>query len=85
MRAVCKTTFSTEIEQNTILERFWAGFGDHLGPCWAPLDTFGARGRLFFVFFRIDFSIGFFMDFEVSAAPQKRNSAAQELLPLVTW
>ena len=86
MGEVYKTTFSIETEKT---KRFYTDFEivlrtiwDHVGNLWL---TFGARGRLFFVFFRIDFSISFFMDFGVPAGPQKRNSAAQGLGPLGTW
>ena len=56
-----------------VLRTIW----DHVGDLWL---TLGARGRLFFVFFRIDFSIVFFMDFGLPAGSSKKGAAAQGLL-----
>ena len=48
MGRVYKTTFSTETEKNTILDRFCDRFTDHLGPCWGPLaHLWGPRAPVF--------------------------------------
>ena len=85
MGEVYKTTFSTETEKNTILRRFCVRFTHHLnhvGDLWL---TLGARGRLFFVLFRVDVSISFFMDFGLPAGSSKKGSAARWLGPLGVW
>ena len=59
-----KTRFQTDFV--IVLRTIW----DDVGDLWL---TFGARGRLFFVFFRIDFSISFFLDFGLPAGSSKRE------------
>ena len=57
-----KTRFHTDFV--IVLRTIW----DDVGDLWL---TFGARGRMFFVFFRIDLSISFLLDFELpTRAPQ---------------
>ena len=78
MGGVYKTAFSTETEKNAISDRFRCGFGDHLGPCWDPLDPFCQPRASFCDLFRIVFSVAFPMDFKVPPPP-RRNSAARWL------